>query len=110
MPELLAYLAQSAYGKGYFLSVAHRTTNLASINSTKLKALPVLLPSLEERGDVVETLQVTDNKIAAEEKPPHRPASPVQIHAPPTDDRPIRLLSDGRSPVGLDKDAPPCPA
>ncbi|MFN8470061.1 MAG: restriction endonuclease subunit S [Caldilineaceae bacterium] len=67
MPEFLAYLAQSAYGKGYFLSVAHRTTNLASINSTKLKALPVLLPSLEEQSEVVNILQVTDAKIAAEE-------------------------------------------
>lgn len=67
MPEFLAYLAQSAYGKGYFLSVAHRTTNLASINSTKLKALPMLLPALEEQNEVVKMLQVTDAKIAAEE-------------------------------------------
>ena len=49
------------------MSVAHRTTNLASINSTKLKALPVLLPSLAEQDEVVKMLQVTDAKIAAEE-------------------------------------------
>ena len=42
--EFFAYQSQSPYGKRYFLSVAHKTTNLACINTTKLKAFPVLLP------------------------------------------------------------------
>jgi type I restriction enzyme S subunit len=67
MPEFLAYLSQSSYGKAYFLNVAHRTTNLASINSTKLKALPVLLPPKDEQVIIVGTLRVADIKIAAEE-------------------------------------------
>lgn len=62
-PDFLAYLAQSAYGKAYFLKVAHRTTNLASINSTKLKAFPVVLPSLEEQDEIVGILQAIDRKI-----------------------------------------------
>lgn len=67
-PEYLAYLVQSQYGKAYFLEVAHRTTNLASINSTKLKAFPVLVPTLDEQWEIVNVLQAIDEKIAAEEK------------------------------------------
>jgi type I restriction enzyme S subunit len=63
VPEFLAYLAQSAYGKAYFLKVAHKTTNLACINTTKLKALPVLVPDPEEQRDVVAILQAIDRKI-----------------------------------------------
>lgn len=61
--EFLAYLAQSAYGKAYFLKVAHKTTNLASINSTKLKAFPLVLPLLDEQDEIVGILQAIDRKI-----------------------------------------------
>jgi type I restriction enzyme S subunit len=67
LPEYLAYLAQSRYGKAYFLEVAHRTTNLASINSTKLKAFPVLVPTLDLQWEIIEALQAVDEKIAVEE-------------------------------------------
>ena len=64
LPEFFAYLAQSSYGKAYFLKVAHKTTNLACINSTKLKAFPVLIPpSLEEQSDIVTILDAIDRKI-----------------------------------------------
>lgn len=66
-PEFLAYLAQSDYGKRYFLKVAHRTTNLASINSTKLKAMPVLLPLPDEQGEITTKLKQIDKKIGIEE-------------------------------------------
>jgi type I restriction enzyme S subunit len=66
VPEFLAYLTQSAYGKSYFLSVAHKTTNLACINTTKLKALPVLLPGLDEQHKIVAALQGVDQKVAVE--------------------------------------------
>jgi type I restriction enzyme S subunit len=68
LPEYLAYLIQSPYGKAYFLSVAHRTTNLASINSTKLKAFPVILPSLDEQAEIVTALDACDAKIGAVER------------------------------------------
>ncbi len=68
MPEFLAFLVQSPYGKAYFLTVAHRTTNLASINSTKLKALPVLLPSLDEQREIIATLTTVDRKLAHHQK------------------------------------------
>lgn len=65
-PEYLAYLTQSGYGKAYFLNVAHRTTNLASINSTKLKAFPVLVPGADEQERIVRAVSVVDGKLAAE--------------------------------------------
>ena len=64
LPEFLAYLVQSPYGKTYFLTVAHKTTNLASINSTKLKALPVLLPDLDEQRDIAAALATIGRKLA----------------------------------------------
>jgi type I restriction enzyme, S subunit len=66
MPEFLAYVVQSDYGKSYFLNVAHRTTHLACINSTKLKALPVPIPSMVEQGQIVRMLSAVDAKLAAE--------------------------------------------
>jgi len=67
LPGFLAYLTQSPYGKAYFLSVAHKTTNLACINTTKLKAFPALLPSIEEQQVIVDALSAVDRKIAVEE-------------------------------------------
>jgi type I restriction enzyme S subunit len=68
LPEYLAYLVQSDYGKAYFLKVAHRTTNLASINSTKLKVFPALVPHLDEQEPIVRILSTVDHKIAAEQQ------------------------------------------
>lgn len=67
-PEFLSYVVQSRYAKSYFLKVAHRTTNLASINSTKLKAFPMLIPPMSEQRQIVEILKVIDEKIKAETK------------------------------------------
>ena len=61
-PRFFAYLAQSPYGKAYFLHVAHKTTNLACINSHKLKAFPVLVPSLDEQREIVDILEAVDRK------------------------------------------------
>lgn len=68
LPEFLAYLVQSAYGRSYFLTVAHKTTNLASINSTKLKAFPVPIPSLEEQREVTTVLHGIDEKATIHER------------------------------------------
>lgn len=45
-PAYLRTLAGSAFGKAYFLSVAKKTTGIASINKTQLSAFPVPLPPL----------------------------------------------------------------
>ena len=63
LPDFFAYEAQSDYGKAYFLKVAHKTTNLASINSTKLKAFPVLIPTLGEQREIVSIIEAIDRKI-----------------------------------------------
>jgi len=68
LPEYLAYLVQSDYGKSYFLTVAHRTTHLACINTTKLKAFPTLIADLSEQERIAGLLGTSDHKIAAEEQ------------------------------------------
>lgn len=68
LAEYFAFLIQSSYGKAYFLSVAHRTTNLACINSTKLKAFPVIVPKLAEQKLIVEALNSVDRKIETLER------------------------------------------
>ena len=59
----LAYQSNSRYGKKYFLSCSKQTTNLASINSTQLKNVPVLLPSLPEQHEIV---RLIDDLLARE--------------------------------------------
>lgn len=63
-PRYFAYLAQSSYGKAYFLKVAHKTTNLACINTTKLRAFPVLRPKLDEQKEIAAILHAIDQKIS----------------------------------------------
>lgn len=45
-PAYFAKFLLTGEARGYFLGCAKRTTNLASINMTQLRALPVLLPPL----------------------------------------------------------------
>ncbi|TFH13528.1 MAG: restriction endonuclease subunit S [Lentisphaerales bacterium] len=59
-PHFLAYLAQSSYGKAYFLKIAHKTTNLACINTTKLKRLPVPIPDRAEQDEIVASISTVD--------------------------------------------------
>lgn len=61
IPRYLAYLAQSPYGKAYFLLVAHKTTNLACINSTKLKGLPVPIPAMEEQIEIANAMEKVED-------------------------------------------------
>jgi type I restriction enzyme S subunit len=63
LPEYFAYLVQSPYGKAYFLKVAHKTTNLACINTTKLKAFPLLVPEKDEQQKIVAILDAIDRKL-----------------------------------------------
>jgi len=68
LPEFLAYLVQSPYGRSYFLTVAHKTTNLACINATKLKAFPVPLPPRDEQREIVSILETIDRKISVHKR------------------------------------------
>ncbi|MFI8340624.1 restriction endonuclease subunit S [Streptomyces sp. NPDC085639] len=48
-PDFLALYTSSPAGRAYFQSVGKQTTNLASINSTQVKAMPVPVPPLPEQ-------------------------------------------------------------
>lgn len=62
-----AALIGSIYGKKYFLGIAKQTTNLASINSTQLKAFPLLRPEIEEQKRIARALEAHDERVQAEE-------------------------------------------
>lgn len=65
-PEFVSHFANSA-GQRYFLDEGKQTTNLASINLTKLRAFPVPLPPSAEQRRIVEELQRQLDYIAATE-------------------------------------------
>ncbi len=62
-PEFLSYLAESPYGKAYFLRAGKQSTNLASINKTQLRALPVLLPPMSEQTAIVERIDAVQRAV-----------------------------------------------
>jgi len=64
VPEYLRSLAGSAYGKAYFLSVAKKTTGIASINKTQLSAFPVLLPPLAEQRKFQRQVEAVEAIVA----------------------------------------------
>ncbi|MFI9241955.1 restriction endonuclease subunit S [Streptomyces sp. NPDC053086] len=66
IPDFLAAYMASQVGRAYFLSVAKQTTNLASISSSQLKAMPVPYPPLPEQERVVGALAVCDKQISRE--------------------------------------------
>ena len=62
--DYLAYYSESAFGKKYFVMSSKQSTNLASINSTQLKAYPIALPPLGEQTKI--TLHVQRAKSRQE--------------------------------------------
>jgi len=63
---LTAY-SSSQFGKRYFVHASKQTTNLASINSTQLKAFELRLPPLSEQEAVVLRIGLLDARVAAEQ-------------------------------------------
>jgi type I restriction enzyme S subunit len=47
--DFLAAVSASPYGKSFFMMASKQSTNLASINSTQLKAFPIPLPDYQEQ-------------------------------------------------------------
>ena len=68
LPAFLSSLTGSSYGKKYFLSCSKQSTNLASINSTQLKAFPVIFPPLPEQKAIADLLSTWDEAIEKTEK------------------------------------------
>jgi type I restriction enzyme S subunit len=63
LADYFALATQSAWGRAYFLSCAKRTTNLASINSSQLRAFPVPVVSTATQAGLIEEVAGIDAMI-----------------------------------------------
>ena len=68
LSEYFALATQSGWGRAYFLTCAKRTTNLASINSSQLRAFPLPLVSIAKQADLIENVAGIDAMIDLEER------------------------------------------
>ena len=57
VPKFLAYYSQSQTARDYFYKNAKQTVNLASINMTVLKKLPIPLPGISEQEQIVQEIE-----------------------------------------------------
>ncbi len=75
VPQFLSWYANTE-GQRYFFVEGKHTTNLASINITKLRALPVPVPPRSEQLRIVqaveESLSLIDSALASAEREPVR--------------------------------------
>lgn len=62
-PEFLELEIRSPYGKDFFLEKAKKTTNLASINQTQLRAFPVKYPDAYTQKKIVSDIQTLAQRI-----------------------------------------------
>lgn len=68
LPAFLAAYSSSVRGKTYFVQASKQTTNLASINSTQLKAFGISCPSVAEQLFITQRLSTFDKKMAVEQE------------------------------------------
>jgi type I restriction enzyme S subunit len=68
LPEFLEQQTQSQYGRNYFLSCAKGSTGLSSLNSTQLKAFPLVIPPPAEQRRIVQILSTWDRAILGAEQ------------------------------------------
>ena len=64
VPDYFEAYLQTSAAKSYFLSVAKRTTNLASINMTQLRNLPVALPPIATQREFSERVAATHSIVS----------------------------------------------
>ena len=57
-PEFLVGMMASQHGRSYFQLTAKQTTNLASTNTTTLRAFPIMLPSLSEQNQILAEIEM----------------------------------------------------
>ena len=67
-PEWVSYTSQLEYARNYVDLVASQSVNLASINSTNLKAMPIPLPSSQEQLRMVERIKELTEQVEVIEK------------------------------------------
>lgn len=63
--EWLNQITNTRYAQFYFMGRAKQSTNLASISSTNIMELPVLLPPAEEQAEILAFIDVETRKIDA---------------------------------------------
>lgn len=68
LPAFLAAYSSSVRGKTYFVQASKQTTNLASINSTQLKAFGISCPPVAEQLFITQRLSTFDKKMAVEQE------------------------------------------
>ncbi|MFI1955555.1 restriction endonuclease subunit S [Streptomyces xinghaiensis] len=64
-PDFLALYTSSPAGRAYFQSVGKQTTNLASINSTQVKNMPIPVPPREEQEGILAPVRTLRSRIAS---------------------------------------------
>ncbi|MDO8478471.1 MAG: restriction endonuclease subunit S [Candidatus Rokubacteria bacterium] len=64
-PELVAAYINSPLGRAYMLSEKRQMTGQANVNATKLKALPIALPSLPEQRRILSELDALQVQVDA---------------------------------------------
>ena len=62
-PEFLVGLMSSQHGRNYFQQTGKQTTNLASTNSTTLRAFPIMLPPLAEQKVILDAIKKQNQKL-----------------------------------------------
>ncbi|PKO04442.1 MAG: hypothetical protein CVU41_16900 [Chloroflexi bacterium HGW-Chloroflexi-3] len=67
-PEWVSMTGQLEYARNYVDSVASQSVNLASINSTNLKAMPVPLPPKEEQLRIMEKVTALMQRVQVAEQ------------------------------------------
>jgi type I restriction enzyme S subunit len=65
-PYFLAYFSGSSMGKSYFVKSSKQSTNLASINSTQLKAFHVPVPTFSEQMSIINRLKSHKKRLDME--------------------------------------------
>jgi len=63
LPEYLAMYTSSTKGRSYFARIAKQTSNLATINSTELKAMQVPVPPLDLQRKLINSIQDCSDSI-----------------------------------------------
>ncbi|MBU2575244.1 MAG: restriction endonuclease subunit S [Elusimicrobia bacterium] len=71
-PYLVSYYVNSSLGRKYMLSEKKQMTGQANVNATKLKALPIALPTLKEQKKIAGFLKKIDGMVMDTEKLIHR--------------------------------------
>ncbi|MBL7730907.1 MAG: restriction endonuclease subunit S [Chitinophagaceae bacterium] len=64
-PEYLEIISQSPYGRKFFILSSKQSTNLASINSSQLKAFPIPLPEPDEQLRILSIHKSIHDKLSS---------------------------------------------